>query len=335
MKIAFFFAAALIFSFTACTGHITRMVSAQPTATMMKLATPIASIDQNELVTPTRSSIRTEDRAMNRAVEDGRLVAARVNNQPVFLDTYQKQLAQIEQALRSQDTDLTSRNNLEILAQARRQVLEGLIDQLIIKQEADRLQIQVTDQELEVRIQAEIGQQADQTQLDEWLAANNLTFDEFKHTLRAQLIAQQLFEQLTKDIPETAEQAQVRHIQVADESTARLIIDQLKSGRDFTVVAQEYSVQDNAWNKPEQPRWIAKGLGMLPAQVENTAFSLQPGQMNGPIPTPGGFYILELLKWEAKRPLTEEMAQAWRSQIYAGWLKEQRSLAVIERFVDQ
>ena len=311
------------------------MVSAQPTATMMKLATPIASIDQNELVTPTRSPIRTEDRAINRAVEDGRLVAARVNNQPIFLDTYQKQLAQIEQALRSQDTDLTSRDNLEILAQARRQVLEGLIDQLIIKQEADRLQIQVTDEEFEVRIQKEIGQQADQTQLDEWLAANNLTFDEFKHTLRAQIIAQQLFEQLTRDIPEAAEQAQVRHIQVADEATAQLIIDQLKGGRDFAVLAQEYPVENNAWNKPEQPRWIAKGLGMLPAQVENTAFSLQPGQMNGPIPTAGGFYIIELLNLEAKRPLTEEMAQAWRSQIYTDWLKERRSLAVIERFVDQ
>jgi parvulin-like peptidyl-prolyl isomerase len=311
------------------------MVPAQPTATVMELAVPTESVERTELVTPTRIPAGTEEPVSNRSVEDGRPVAARVNNQPIFLDTYQKQLAQVEQALSTQGIDLTSQNSLEILVQARQQVLEGFIDQLIIEQEASKLGIRVTEQELEARIQAEIAQQDDQTQLDEWLAANNLTFDEFKHTLWAELIAQQLFEQLTKDIPETAEQVQVQHIRVADEATAQLIVDQLKSGRDFAVLAQEYSLEDSAWNKPEQPRWIAKGLGMLPTKVENTAFSLQPGQMNGPIPTPDGFYIIELLNWEAKRPLTEEMAQTFKNQIFTDWLKEQRSFAIIERFVDQ
>ena len=85
---------------------------------------------------------------------------------------------------------------------------------------------------------------------------------------------------------------------------------------------------------PKNPDWIVKGLSMLPTDVETIAFSLQPGQMNGPIPTPGGFYIIKLINKETDRPLTEKMTQAFKNQIFTDWLTEQRSLAVVERFVD-
>ena len=46
----------------------------------------------------------------------------------------------------------------------------GLIDQLIIEQQAHRLKVNISDQELEDRIQAEVSQLDRQTQFEEWLA---------------------------------------------------------------------------------------------------------------------------------------------------------------------
>ena len=187
---------------------------------------------------PTLPPMRVEqagqsDAGNNRAVEDGRPLAARVNNQPIFLDVYQQQVAQLEQTLRAQGLDLSTPQGQATLAQVQQQVLNALIDQIIIEQAANRLGITITDTMLEARMQESIAQKPNQAQLEQWLAANNLTFEQFKQTVHSQLIANQVFEQITKDVPDTAEQVQIRQIVVADEGTARTIIEQIKNGADF------------------------------------------------------------------------------------------------------
>ncbi|MBI1882346.1 MAG: SurA N-terminal domain-containing protein, partial [Chloroflexi bacterium] len=71
---------------------------------------------------------------MDGAFEGNRPVAARVNHQPIFLETYEKQSVRFEQTLRTQGVDLTSARGQTILAQVRQRVLETLIDQSLIEQ---------------------------------------------------------------------------------------------------------------------------------------------------------------------------------------------------------
>ncbi len=274
-----------------------------------------------------------QEAVSGRAFEDNLPLAARVNNQPIFLDTYQKQVAQMVQALEAQGLDLATESGQETLGQVQRQVLQALIDQRIIEQQAGKLGLTVTEAMLEARIQESIAQGQGQDQFEAWLAANNLTYEEFKDTLRAQLIANQVFEQITGHVPETAEQIQLRHIQVADEATARAIVEQLKNGADFATLARAQSLDESSRANGGDLGWFPRRLGPIPPAVEAMAFSLQPGQVSGPIQSPLGFHVIKLEHKEAERPLTNEMLQALKKQIFTDWLREQQSSTTVERFI--
>ncbi|HXW01361.1 MAG TPA: SurA N-terminal domain-containing protein, partial [Anaerolineae bacterium] len=135
-------------------------------------------------------------------------IVARVNNQPIFREAYEKQVARFQQTLTGQGVDLNGQSGQAALAQIRQQVLAAMIDQLIIEQQAARLNIIVTAQAVETEAQR-MAQTHSPAQFETWLAANNLTFEEFKETLRAQLIANQIFETITSDVAETTARERV------------------------------------------------------------------------------------------------------------------------------
>jgi FKBP-type peptidyl-prolyl cis-trans isomerase (trigger factor) len=138
---------------------------------------------------------------------DGRIVA-RVNNQPIFREAYEKQVARFQQTLTGQGVDLNGQSGQADLTQIQQQVLAAMIDQLIIEQQAARLNIIVTARAVEAEAQ-QMAQTHSPAQFEAWLAANNLTFEEFKETLRAQLIANQIFETVTSDVADATARERV------------------------------------------------------------------------------------------------------------------------------
>ena len=324
---------ALFFMLSACFNGILRI---NPTQTpVMKLAsTPTSSAaglakPTSPLATPTATPTTEIDRSR----ENCRPLAGRVNQQPIYLATYEQRVTKLTEMLAKQGTDLNSPAGQEQVSRLRQQVFEGLVDQVIIEQQATRLGLSISASELEATLQSDIGRGKSPVELPAWLAANSLSDEELKNILQAELLTNRLFEQISAGIPETAAQVQVQYIRVADEPTARLIIEKLKQGVDFSQLAQEYSTVESGQDQAEQG-WMAKGQGALPAEVEAIAFGLEPGQMNGPIPTQVGFYIIKLLNKEAERPISQSMAQSLKKQNFLDWLSAQRSIATIERFVD-
>ncbi|MBN1218286.1 MAG: peptidylprolyl isomerase [Anaerolineae bacterium] len=325
----YFILSILTITLSACTVHPFQDSSQSPPIAPIiepSIAQTTESVPEIQLEFP--ASTTTSDRAF----EDGRPLAARVNNQPIFLDTYQKQVAHLEQALKTQNIDLTSEEGQTVLAQVRRQVLDSLIDQLVIERAASQRGLTVSNETLEAKTQESIEQGQGQTQFEEWLAFNNLTMEEFKETLRSQLIANQMFEHITGNVPDTADQVQLRHILVADEATARAIIEQLKTGEDFAALAQAHSLDESSRANGGSLGWFPQGLGLVPPEVEAIAFSIQPGEVSGPIKSALGFHIIQLENRETARPLGD-MHQALKQQIFINWLKEQRSATTIERYV--
>ena len=261
--------------------------------------------------------------------EGDRPLAARVNNEPIFLDTYVRQVGQLQQALATDDSE----PDQEMMNQIRQQVLNTLIDQAIIEQEAAKAGITITAEMVDTKIQESITQGGGEAQFEEWLTANNLTLAEFKDQVKSELIANQVFETITGDIPDTADQIELSQILVADDATAWSIIDQLKQGADFAALVQEYSIDESSRANNGNLGWFPQGMGLVPTEVEEVAFSIEPGQVSGPIQSPLGFHIIKLENREAARPL-EDMLQPLRQQIFIKWLAEQRSLTTIEIYVD-
>lgn len=314
-----------VISLSGCKGLLIQQVSTIPTPTSeVTQAAQSGPISGSGPFTATDTIVPTPDRE----IEGNRRLAARVNDEPIFLDTYQQRVSQLEQVLETQEIDSAADTGQIVLADLRRQVLEGLIDQLIIEQQAAALSLTISDERLEVEVQESIARRQGQANFETWLGENDLKLDEFKGSLRAQLIANQLFEHITASVPTTAEQVRLQHIRVATAETAHAIIEQLKAGASFTALAQEQSLDTVV-----EPQWLPKGTGQLPGKVETVVFSLEPGQINGPIETDQGFFIIRLDDREIARPLTIEIHQGLKQRFFLDWLSVQRSTAEIEVYV--
>lgn len=266
--------------------------------------------------------------------DSGEPLVARVNGQPIPAAVYEKQVQQYEQALVAQGLDLDSEEGQATLIQIRRQVLEGLIDQALIEQAAAAQGIFVSDETLESKVQETIALGQDQQQFEAWLAANNLTLDDFKESLRAQLLTAEMFEHVTAGVQGTAEQVHVRHIQVADEATARDILAQLNAGANFADLAQAYSQDEGSRPNGGDLGWFPRGLQLISPEIEAAAFELQPGQVSDVIQTQFGFHVLKVENRETARPLTPEMLTAVKSNVFNSWLAQQKAAAQIERFLE-
>jgi parvulin-like peptidyl-prolyl isomerase len=271
--------------------------------------------------------------SQNQAFENGRALAARVNGQPIYLDVYEKQAAQLERALQPHDPGLSSDSEQAGLQQIRQRALEGLLDQLIIEQQAPHLNISINEAEVEAKAEAAVAQIGDQAKFQQWLVANDLTYQTFIANLRSQLIAGQVFEQVTQQVPHTAEQIQLRYIHTADQAVAQKLATELENGRDFSLIAQTQTPDEKREISIGDLGWLPRKTGLIPAEVETVAFALQPGEISGPIQTVEGFYIVKLEHKEAARPLTDNLLHILKKQIFLEWLQEKRAAATIERYV--
>lgn len=266
--------------------------------------------------------------------QDGRPLAARVNGQPIFLDVYEKQVAQTEQALVDQGLILEGEEGQAQLAQVRQNVLNGLIEQALIEQAAAEMGILVTDEELEVTVQESITLGQGQESFDQWLAENGMTMEEFRETQRSQLLASKMIEHITASVPATAEQVHARHIRLSDPAIAQTLLAELNSGANFAALAQRDSEDLSTAANGGDLGWFPGDAPLMPPQVVEAAFAMQPGQVSEVIESELGYHIIKVEAREANRPLTPEMLLYVRQSAFEKWLAEQWANATTEKYVE-
>lgn len=310
----------------------------QPTAPAIEADTPTLPVQAPvsgetpppPVATPIPPPVETE----GGSTQDGRPLAARVNGQPIFLDTYQKQVAQTEQALSDQGVILEGEEGQAQLAQVRQNVLNGLIEQAIIEQAAAAAGIGVTNEELEATVQESIALGQGQESFDQWLAENELTLEEFREIQRSQLLASKMIEQVTASVPTSAEQVHARHVRTSDPASAQALLDELRGGANFAAVAQRASEDVGTAANGGDLGWFPRDVPLMPPQVVETAFALQPGDISEVVESDQGYHIIKVEAREANRPLTPEMLLYVRQNAFESWLADQWTKAAVERYVD-
>jgi hypothetical protein len=135
------------------------------------------------------------------AEENGLPLAGRVNGQPIFLADFEKQVARLEAALKAQGLDPAEAKGQARLSQLRQQVFEAMVDQALVEEQARLLGLQIDPAEVEAQAQATISQLGSQEKFEGWLVNNQFSQQEFLDSLRAELLANKLFEQITGDTP--------------------------------------------------------------------------------------------------------------------------------------
>jgi parvulin-like peptidyl-prolyl isomerase len=258
-------------------------------------------------------------------------LAAQVNGQYVFLADYEQRVAQYEQAWVQQGIDPNTGEGQADLAQARKDVLEGLIDAVLIEQGGAALGITLTDEELEAQIEADIAAGGGQAAFDEWLQAVGQDRDDYKEMLRQSLLSQRVMEAVTSEVGAEAEQVHARHIVVESEEAAREILTMLQQGADFAALAREYSIDQATKDNGGDLGWFPRKL--VAPELENAAFALQPGQVGEMVRLGEEVHIVQVVERETARPLAPEVQLDLRLAIFDQWLAELRASAAIVRFV--
>ena len=207
--------------------------------------------------------------------------------------------------------DPIERNQLfqAMYEQGGQEALDQLITRKLIIQEAERLDLTVSEEELDLEIQSIIDEsfQGNEEELQSVLEFYGISMESFRDDARLNLLVRKLATEQLEDTEEQArqffeenrflfdqeEEIEARHILVESEAEADDILAQLEDGEDFAILAAEYSLDTS--NKDQAGYLGFFGRGMMVPEFEEAAFALEIGEISQPVETNFGFHIIELL----------------------------------------
>ena len=297
-------------------------------------------------------------------------IVAVVGNDIILLSEMEERAKPyLGEAERETDPKIKEKKRQTIL----REVLERMIDEQLILQQAGDLKVTVTQDDIDKAVE-DIKQQnhINQEQLTEALKEQGMTLPSYRQDLKRQItrikvisIAVRSRVSISDDDIKTYYEQNVKstgvdrkvhasHIFVAipDGATvqqveekrafAAQLVQRARAGEDFAKLAREHSEDAATRKEGGDLGWF--GRGALPSAVEEIVFNMEPGEVRGPIRAERGFHVLKLVdkKDEQVRPLSEVREQL-RTALFTqemekqtkNWLAELRKKAHIDVRLDQ
>jgi parvulin-like peptidyl-prolyl isomerase len=296
---------------------------------------PAISQTDNELAPPAVSEdpivLPTETAVPVTPTPDAPL-AARVNDEPLLLATFEAELARYQQA----DAELGNPTSGEAYG---RVVLDALIEQMLIRQAAAAQGIVVTDEMIDQELDDLQAVANGPENFAAWLEANRYSEEEFRTAVADGLIQEQMVTAVTADVPFAVEQVRARYIQVDDANLANALLAQIQGGDDFATLAQIHSLDRITGENGGDLGFFAAGTLLVP-EVEAAAFALtEPGSVSEVVTAVNRegnpvYYIVQLIERDPERPLNDGVRSILLQQAFETWLDGLWQAANIERLVE-
>ncbi|MCA1057209.1 peptidylprolyl isomerase [Rossellomorea aquimaris] len=237
-----------------------------------------------------------------------------------------------------------------MVAQYGQQTLDGLISDMIVKQELNKQNISIPEDAIDTEFNALMASYGGEDAFKEAISANGVTQSEVKEDIVTYLKTEKLLnprisvtdEEMKAYFEENEEsfaqgkQVKASHILVDDEETAKEVKGKLDSGEDFAALAKEYSTDSS---KEQGGDLGFFGEGEMVPEFEEAAFSMETGEISDPVETEFGYHIIKVVeKAEAKAPLFEDHKEEIKDLLsdqklqseYSAWLTELTEGAEIE-----
>ena len=243
-------------------------------------------------------------------------MAVIVNGDGIPVPEFEAELARYQQAQ-------ASLGNTVSLEAARQTVLNDLEDTLLLEQGALASGFVLDETSLQGRIDALAVQAGGTEALAAWETAHGYTEADFRSSLRRQVAAAWMRDQLVASVPATAEQVHVIQILLYNEGDAQQVLALLQAGSSFTDLA----AQNDSVTRGELG-WFPRGY--LPSQaIEQAAFALQPGQYSAVIQDDTGYHLLYVVERDPARQLSPDALLALQGLALQNWLTQKRSESTI------
>lgn len=240
-----------------------------------------------------------------------------VNGEEIPEDIYTIRLAQYNAAQAESGTLLASEGVEQI-------VLDDLMDRLLLAQGARTTGFVLDEATLDQRLNAVIEQAGGQEAFDDWIAAQGYTAEQFRRDLALEIEAGWMRTQITDAVPLNAEQVEARQILLTDSFQAERLLGQLQGGTPFEQVVANNDPQELGYLG-----WFPRGY-LLQPEVEEAAFSLQPGEFSQVVETSLGFHLIEVLARDPDRVLSPQARLALQMKVLEEWLATQQAQSTIE-----
>lgn len=262
---------------------------------------------------------------------------------------YERLVDQAETTFEAREQDFPETGTPEF-EQLRQAIVRSLVEQKQFEVGAAELGIEVTDQEVDERLQ-ELKEQffeGDEEKYQEELENQGLSERQVRDDVRSRLLSEKIFEEVTKDVEvtdqvvedyyeqnrgqfETPATRVVRHILVKRRARAQELYEQIRGGANFAQLARRFS-EDPA-SKDQGGRFEAQKGATVPP-FDRTAFSLETGELSEPVKTQFGWHVIEAVsatKPASTRPLSEveeeirrQLLQQTQNDAMNAWVEELR-----------
>jgi parvulin-like peptidyl-prolyl isomerase len=254
-------------------------------------------------------------------------VVAVVNQEVIMFSDVERWSRSFQEEIQTEDR-LERRERIQ---EVFRRVLEKLIEEKLIDQEAKKSGIKVTSKEIEGAIEELRRQNAvDQENFEKLLAAEGLTLEAFKKEIEKRILRTKLiqgavkveskagekelrdFYQKNMDwyrihesyrtshilflVPKEATRDQIREIR----KKCQKVLEKIRGGEDFGEMVFLYS-EDTVSRKDRGDLGYFKRGELLPA-LEREAIQLRVGEVSGVIRTEFGFHLIKLLDRKGGEP---------------------------------
>ena len=264
--------------------------------------------------------------------------AARVNGLAVPLAEFETNVARRQAEMTKQGINLTTTEGKAALAEMRRQILEGMIEQELIDQQVTKQGITVTEAEVDAAVNQSIADSGGVDAFNKYLSSvAGITVEEYRAGQREGMVTQKMIDRVTSNVPMTGEQVHARHILVNTKAEADSLLAQLRAGADFAALAQRYSKDTITSAGGGDLGWFPRG-GLFDAALEQAAFELQPGQISGVVQSDLGgqtvYHIIQVVDRDPARALSDDALLAARRMAFQSWLDNLKASSKIERLVN-
>lgn len=258
-------------------------------------------------------------------------VVAKVYKEKITLGEVDSKLATVFEQAKAQYGENYKENSeaMEYIKQQRLSMLDTMVNDIIIKNNGEKLKVVPSDEEVETKSKEKLDEIKKSFKSDEEyknaLKAAGITEESFLAELKPAIISNAVYEEVVKDVTVTDEEIKTyydsnqnlytespnkvkpAHILVKTEEEAKDIIARLDKGEDFAKLAAEKGT-DATKDKGGDLGWIEYTSNQYDKTFLMSAISLKKGEYTKtPVSTKFGFHVIKCLDKEEYpvRPLEE------------------------------
>lgn len=241
--------------------------------------------------------------------------AAIVNGRVVLYRSYLEQLVIVEKYQREfKNVDFESADGQTVLTQLRKETMTRLVEDAIVRSEAAKLDVSVSDKELtdsfNQLVKSNGGEESFSNTLKKYYG---LTPSEFKTEIyKSTLLRQKMDDKFSTD----------ESLNSDAKAKAEEILGKVKAGEDFAALAKQYS-QDSTASSGGDLGFFAKGK-MVP-EFETAAFALKVNEVSDVVKTVYGYHIIKVT--EIKDDEIRASHILIKTKSFSDWLDEAVSSA--------